>query len=179
MRVKYELKHICKQSKARYGILTIGDLEIETPVFMPVGTKATVKTLSPDEILEVSEGLILANTYHLWLTPGMDVINLHNGAKNFMKWPKAMLTDSGGYQVFSLSANRKITEKGVHFRNPKNGDKLFLTPEDSIRIQHQIGADIIMSFDECPPVNSTKEYMTDSVNRTLRWAKRGKDVHNT
>ncbi|HHV33877.1 MAG TPA: tRNA guanosine(34) transglycosylase Tgt [Acholeplasma sp.] len=179
MRVKYELKHICKQSGARYGILTVGDLEIETPIFMPVGTKATVKTLSPSEIEEVSEGLILANTYHLWLTPGMDVINLHNGAKSFMQWDKALLTDSGGFQVFSLSTHRKITEEGVHFTNPRNGDKLFLTPEESIKIQHQIGADIIMSFDECPPVDSKREYMIESIDRTLRWAKRGKDVHNT
>lgn len=179
MRVKYELIHTCKQSGARYGILTIGDLKIETPVFMPVGTKGAVKTLSADEVLEVSEGLILTNTYHLWLTPGMDIINLHQGIKNFMKWPKAILTDSGGFQVFSLSDNRKITERGVSFTNPKNGDKLFLTPEKSIKIQHQIGADIIMSFDECPPVNSTKEYLIDSVERTLRWALRGKNVHNT
>lgn len=179
MRIKYELIHTCKQSGARYGILTIGDLKIETPIFMPVGTKATVKTLAPEEVLEVSEGLILANTYHLWLTPGMKVINNHGGVKNFMAWPKAMLTDSGGYQVFSLSENRKITEEGVYFTNPKNGDKLFLSPEESINIQHQIGADIIMSFDECPPVYASKEYLKDSVERTLRWAKRGKDVHNT
>ena len=109
----------------------------------------------------------------------MDVINLHNGAKSFMQWDKALLTDSGGFQVFSLSTHRKITEEGVHFTNPRNGDKLFLTPEESIKIQHQIGADIIMSFDECPPVDSKREYMIESIDRTLRWAKRGKDVHNT
>lgn len=179
MGIKFELKHTCKQSGARYGILKIGDLEIETPIFMPVGTKATVKTLSPEEILEVSDGIILANTYHLWLTPGMDVIKKHDGVKNFMQWPKAMLTDSGGFQVFSLSGIRTITEEGVHFTNPVNGDKLFLSPEKAIQIQHDIGADIIMSFDECPPVNASREYMIDSLERTLRWAKRGKEVHNT
>lgn len=179
MGIKFELKHVCKQSGARYGILHVGDIKVETPIFMPVGTKATVKTLAPEEILEVSDGLILANTYHLWLTPGLDVINLHKGAKNFMKWDKAMLTDSGGFQVFSLSTFREITEEGVHFSNPVNGDKLFLSPEKAIEIQHALGADIIMSFDECPPVHASKEYMIDSIERTLRWAKRGKDAHTT
>lgn len=145
---------------------------VETPVFMPVGTKATVKTLDISEIEAVSEGLILANTYHLWLHPGTDVLTEVNGAKAFMHWPKAMLTDSGGYQVFSLTKNRKISEEGVIFKNPENGDKLFLTPEKSMEIQMAIGADIVMAFDECPPVYADFKYMDASIERTTRWLKR-------
>ncbi|MFA5720129.1 MAG: tRNA guanosine(34) transglycosylase Tgt, partial [Acholeplasmataceae bacterium] len=139
------------------------------------GTKASVKTLSVDEIKEVSDGLILGNTYHLWLTPGLDVMKKHGGIRGFMNWDKALLTDSGGFQVFSLAQNRIIKEEGVYFTNPKNGDKLFLSPEKAIEIQEVLGADIIMSFDECPPIDSSYEYMKASVDRTLRWAKRGKD----
>ena len=145
---------------------------VETPVFMPVGTKATVKTLDVGEIDQVSEGLILANTYHLWLHPGIDILKEVGGAKPFMHWPKAMLTDSGGYQVFSLTKNRKITEEGVLFKNPENGDKLFLTPEKSMEIQMAIGADIVMAFDECPPVHADRRYMEKSIERTGRWLKR-------
>ncbi len=145
---------------------------VDTPVFMPVGTKATVKTLDVKEIQEVSEGLILANTYHLWLHPGTEVLNEVKGAKAFMHWPKAMLTDSGGYQVFSLTKNRKISEEGVIFKNPESGDKLFLTPEKSMEIQMAIGADIVMAFDECPPVYADFKYMDASIERTTRWLKR-------
>ncbi len=145
---------------------------VETPVFMPVGTKATVKTLDVNEIEEVSEGLILANTYHLWLHPGTEVLTEVKGAKTFMHWPKAMLTDSGGYQVFSLTKNRKITEEGVMFKNPENGDKLFLTPEKSMELQMAIGADNVMAFDECPPVYADFKYMDASIERTTRWLKR-------
>ncbi len=175
--VWYELKHICKQTGARYGILHTPHGDFETPIFMPVGTKANVKTLIPSEVEEVSDGLILGNTYHLWLQPGDELIRDFGGIRGFMKWDKALLTDSGGFQVFSLSNIRKITEEGVEFRHHKSGEKLFLSPEKSIEIQNNLGADIIMSFDECPPFDSNEEYMKNSVDRTIRWAKRGKDAH--
>lgn len=175
--VWYELKHICRQTGARYGILHTPHGDFETPIFMPVGTKANVKTLIPQEIEEVSDGLILGNTYHLWLQPGDEIIRDFGGIRGFMKWNHALLTDSGGFQVFSLSKIRKITEEGVEFRHHKSGEKLFLSPEKSIAIQNNLGADIIMSFDECPPFNATDEYMKQSVDRTIRWAKRGKDAH--
>ncbi len=175
--VWYELKHVCAQTGARYGILHTPHGDFETPIFMPVGTKANVKTLIPSEVKEVSDGLILGNTYHLWLQPGDELIRDFGGIRGFMNWDGALLTDSGGFQVFSLSNIRKITEEGVEFRHHKSGEKLFLSPEKSIQIQNNLGADIIMSFDECPPFDSSKEYMIDSVNRTIRWAKRGKDAH--
>jgi len=177
MAIKYELLHTCKQTGARYGILHTPHGSYETPIFMPVGTKATVKTLENKEIKEVSDGLILGNTYHLWLEPGDDIVKMHGGIRGFSKWDGALLTDSGGFQVFSLSDIRKIKEEGVEFRHHKSGAKLFMSPEDSIRIQNNLGADIMMSFDECPPFDSSYEYMKDSVERTLRWAKRGKDAH--
>lgn len=175
--VWYELKHTCKQTGARYGILHTPHGDFETPIFMPVGTKATVKTLLPEEIEEVSDGLILANTYHLWLQPGDELIAKAGGVGNFMNWKHALLTDSGGFQVFSLSHIRKITEEGVEFRHHKSGEKLFLSPEKSIEIQNHLGADIMMSFDECPPYDADEAYLKQSVDRTIRWAKRGKDVH--
>lgn len=175
--VWYELKHVCKQTGARYGILHTPHGDFETPIFMPVGTKATVKTLIPKEIEEVSDGLILGNTYHLWLQPGDETIKEFGGIRGFMKWDHALLTDSGGFQVFSLSKIRKITEEGVEFRHHKSGERLFLSPEQSIQIQNNLGADIIMSFDECPPFDASDKYMKDSVERTIRWAKRGKDAH--
>lgn len=162
---------------ARLGEIMVNGKSIPTPVFMPVGTQATVKTLDPSEIDAVSEGIILSNTYHLWLQPGEDIVALNGGIHSFMHWPKAVLTDSGGYQVFSLKNARKIYEEGVHFKHHKSGENLVLTPEKSIQIQNQIGADIIMSFDECPPFDSTYDYHADSVERTLRWAKRGKEAH--
>ena len=173
----YELKHVCKQTGARYGILHTPHGDFETPIFMPVGTKATVKTLSVEEIEEVSDGLILGNTYHLWLQPGDELIKKHGGIRGFMKWDHALLTDSGGFQVFSLANIRTITEEGVKFRHHKSGAPLFMSPESSIGIQNNLGADIIMSFDECPPFHADREYMQKSVDRTLRWAKRGKDAH--
>ena len=179
MSIKFEVLHVCKQSGARLGRLTTPHGVFETPFFMPVGTQATVKTLSNDEAKEVSEGLILSNTYHLWLQPGRDIVKEHGGIRGFMNWDGALLTDSGGYQVFSLTDMRKITEEGVHFKHHKNGSALFLSPEESIKIQEDLGADIIMSFDECPPPYETYEYMKDSVDRTLRWAKRGKEALST
>ncbi len=175
--VWYELKHVCKQTGARYGILHTPHGDFETPIFMPVGTKANVKTLIPEEVKEVSDGLILGNTYHLWLQPGDKLIDAFGGIRGFMKWDGALLTDSGGFQVFSLSKIRKITEEGVEFRHHKSGEKLFLSPEKSIEIQNNLGADIIMSFDECPPFDSDPKYLKESVDRTIRWAKRGKDAH--
>ena len=177
MAIKYELKHVCKQTGARYGILHTPHGSFETPIFMPVGTKATVKTLENKEIEEASDGLILGNTYHLWLQPGDEIVKAHGGIRGFSKWNGALLTDSGGFQVFSLSNLRKITEEGVTFRHHKSGEKLFMSPEDSIRIQENLGADIIMSFDECPPFHADDKYMKDSVDRTIRWAQRGKDAH--
>lgn len=177
MAISFELKHICKQTNARYGILHTPHGDFETPIFMPVGTQATVKTLNPTEISEVSEGLILANTYHLWLQPGTDIVKQHGGVRGFMNWHGALLTDSGGFQVFSLSHIRKITEAGVVFRHHLSGEKLFMSPEDSIAIQHALGADIIMSFDECPPFYAGYDYMKESVERTIRWAARGQAVH--
>ena len=172
-----EIKHICKQSGARYGILHTPHGDVEVPMFMPVGTLATVKYLSPDELKDLHTGVILSNTYHLWLRPGEDVVANAGGLQKFMKYEGPMLTDSGGFQVFSLADNRKIKEEGVTFKSHLNGEKLFLSPEKSIEIQNKLGADIIMSFDECAPYPCTHEYMKDSVERTLRWAKRGKDAH--
>jgi queuine tRNA-ribosyltransferase len=179
MGISFEVLHVCKQSGARLGRLTTPHGVFETPFFMPVGTQATVKTLSVEEIKEVSEGMILGNTYHLWLQPGADIVFDHGGIRGFMNWDQALLTDSGGYQVFSLTEMRKITEEGVFFKHHKNGSSLFMSPEDSIRIQEQLGADIIMSFDECPPPYASYDYMKDSVDRTLRWAKRGKEALKT
>ncbi|QVK21829.1 tRNA guanosine(34) transglycosylase Tgt [Mycoplasmatota bacterium] len=178
MAIRYELIHVCAQTGARYGKIHTPHGSFETPIFMPVGTKATVKTLENSEIEEVSDGLILGNTYHLWLQPGDEIVKSHGGIRGFSKWEGALLTDSGGFQVFSLSDLRKITEDGVTFRHHKSGEKLFMSPEDSIRIQNNLGADIIMSFDECPPFHSDEEYMRNSVERTIRWAKRGKMAHN-
>lgn len=173
----FEVTHVCKQSGARTGILHTPHGDVLTPMFMPVGTLATIKFVSPEEITEMNAGVILANTYHLWLRPGEDVVKEAGGLHKFMNVNNPILTDSGGFQVFSLMDNRKITEEGVYFKNHLNGDKLFLSPEKAIHIQNDLGADIIMSFDECPPYPSTHAYMQDSVDRTLRWAKRGKEAH--
>ena len=173
----YELKHVCKQSGARYGILHTPHGDVETPMFMPVGTLATVKGISPEQLKEMHSQVILANTYHLWLRPGEDVIKMAGGLHKFMNYDGPILTDSGGFQVFSLGKTRKIEEEGVTFKSIVDGKKLFLSPEKSIQIQNDLGADIIMSFDECAPYPSTHEYMKKSVERTLRWAKRGKDAH--
>ena len=177
--IQFEITTKDPNSYARTGVLTTPNGVIPTPVFMPVGTQATVKTLSNEEIIDVSEGLILANTYHLWLQPGHEIVRQFGGVRGFSRWPNALLTDSGGYQVFSLSENRTITEEGVHFRHHKSGAPLFLSPEEAIQIQEALGADIIMSFDECPPFDADDAYMKESVDRTLRWAKRGQDALTT
>ena len=175
---KIEFKLLKNDSKARYGKLITKYGEYETPMFMPVGTRATVKTLSPEELYAENVGIILANTYHLWLRPGEDIVSSAGGLHKFMNYNGPMLTDSGGFQVFSLAKPKDISEEGVKFKSHIDGSNLFLTPEKSIEIQNKLDADIIMSFDECPYYPCTYEYMKNSVDRTLRWAKRGKDVHN-
>ena len=179
MKIKYELIHEEKNTKARRGMIHTNYGTVQTPMFMPVGTLATVKTLSPEEIKEVGSGVILSNTYHLWLRPGEDIVEKAGGLHKFMNYDGPILTDSGGFQVFSLAKNKKkdITEEGVHFKSHLDGKPLFLTPEESIRVQNKLDSDIAMSFDECPPYPVTYDYMKNSVERTLRWAKRGKDVH--
>ncbi len=174
---KLEIKHVDKNSKARYGILHTNHGDVELPMFMPVGTLATVKTLSPEEVKSLGAGVILSNTYHLSLRPGEDIVAKAGGLHKFMNYDGPMLTDSGGFQVFSLSDNRQITEEGVTFKNHLNGSKLFMSPERSIEIEQKLGADIAMSFDECCPYPVTHDYMKKSVERTLRWAKRGQIAH--
>ncbi len=174
---KFELTHKSSDSKARCGIIKTPHGDVETPIFMPVGTLATVKFLSVEEIKSIGSGIILSNTYHLWLRPGSDIVEKAGGVHKFMNYDGPMLTDSGGFQVFSLADNRQIKEEGVTFRSHLNGDKLFLSPEKAIQIQNQIGADIIMSLDECIPFPSNYEYVKNSVERTLRWAKRGQEAH--
>ena len=172
-----EIKHIDKQTGARYGILHTPHGDCEVPMFMPVGTLATVKTLSPEELKECGAGVILANTYHLSIRPGEDIVAKAGGLHKFMNWDGPILTDSGGFQVFSLADNRKITEEGVEFKSHLNGDKLFFSPERAIEIEEKLGADIIMSLDECVHYPATYDYMKNSVERTLRWAKRGQIAH--
>ena len=175
--LKFKVINTSSDTNARCGIIHTPHGIIETPIFMPVGTLATVKFLSPEDLDKINAEIILANTYHLWLRPNDDVLKKIGGVHKFMNYHKPMLTDSGGFQVFSLSKTRKISEEGVEFKSHLDGSKLFLTPEKSIQIQNNIGADIIMSFDECIPFPSTYEYAKNSVERTLRWAKRGKDAH--
>lgn len=179
MKIRYELFKTEKNTKARLGKLHTNHGVVDTPMFMPVGTRATVKTLSPEELYDVHSGIILANTYHLWLRPGEDIVEKAGGLHKFMNYKGPILTDSGGYQVFSLAKNKKkdITEEGVHFKSHIDGSNLFLTPEKSIEIQNKLGSDIAMSFDECPPASADYTYMKNSVERTLRWAKRGKEAH--
>ena len=172
-----EIKHIDKKTGARYGILHTPHGDCEVPMFMPVGTLATVKTLSPEELKEMGAGTILGNTYHLSIRPGADIVAKAGGLHKFMNWDGPILTDSGGFQVFSLAENRKITEEGVEFRNHLNGDKLFFSPEVSIEIQEKLGSDIAMSFDECIPWPADYDYVKKSTERTLRWAKRGLLAH--
>ena len=176
MRLEYKLKKTSQINDARLGEFLFNGKIYETPMFMPVGTNATVKTLAPEELKEIGCGIILANTYHLWLKPGEDIVYKAGGLHKFMNYDGPILTDSGGFQVFSLAKPKDIEEEGVHFKNHLNGDRLFLTPEKSIAIQNKLGSDIVMSFDECVKWPSTHDYMVQSVKRTLRWAKRGKDV---
>ncbi len=173
-----EILHVDKKCSARYGVLHTPHGDVEVPMFMPVGTQATVKMLSPEELKALGSGVVLANTYHLALRPGSDIVRKAGGVQKFMGYDGPMLTDSGGYQVFSLTKLRdKITEEGVSFKDPLSGNRHFFSPESVIKIEEDIGADIIMSFDECAPYPCTKEYMKNSIERTIRWAKRGLAAH--
>lgn len=175
--VTYELIKICKQSGARLGVLHTPHGDIETPIFMPVGTQATVKSMTPEELKEIGSQIILSNTYHLYLRPGHELVKKAGGLHEFMHWDKPILTDSGGFQVFSLGPLRKITEEGVEFRSHLDGSKHFLTPEKAMEIQNALGSDIMMAFDECAPYPATKEYVKNSLERTTRWLERCKAAH--
>ncbi|TVX94491.1 tRNA guanosine(34) transglycosylase Tgt [Paenibacillus agilis] len=175
--VTYELIKTCKQTGARLGRVHTPHGSFETPIFMPVGTLATVKTMSPEELKEMEARIILSNTYHLWLRPGHEIIREAGGLHKFMNWDRAILTDSGGFQVFSLSDMRKIEEEGVHFRSHLNGDKLFLSPEKAMEIQNALGPDIMMAFDECAPYPADHAYVKHSLERTTRWAERCLESH--
>lgn len=175
MKIKYEL--LKKDNKARRGKLHTNYGTYDTPMFMPVGTLANVKTLTPEELKEAHSAVVLSNTYHLWLRPGEDTVNKAGGLHQFMNYDGPILTDSGGFQVFSLAKPKDISEEGVKFKSHIDGRPLFLTPELSIQIQNKLDSDIAMSFDECIPYPSSYEYVKQSVERTLRWASRGKAVH--
>jgi len=177
MSIKYELIKECKQSGARLGKIYTPHGVIETPIFMPVGTQATVKTMTKEELEEIHSQIILSNTYHLYLRPGHELIKKAGGLHKFMNWNKPILTDSGGFQVFSLGDLRKITEEGVEFRSHIDGSKHFISPEKAVEIQTALGSDIMMAFDECAPYPADREYVKNSLERTSRWAKRCKDAH--
>lgn len=175
--VTYNLIKKEKHTGARLGQITTPHGTFDTPMFMPVGTQASVKAMAPEELKEMGAGVILANTYHLWLRPGEDLVEEAGGLHQFMNWDQGILTDSGGFQVFSLAELRNITEEGVHFKNHLNGQKLFLSPEKAIAIENALGADIMMSFDECPPFFESYDYIKKSIERTSRWAERGLRAH--
>ncbi|MAZ78928.1 MAG: tRNA guanosine(34) transglycosylase Tgt, partial [Legionellales bacterium] len=168
---------IKETDSARRGRLEFLNGTIETPVFMPVGTYGTVKAMTPEELIDIETEIILANTFHLMLRPGADVIGKFGGLHKFMHWDKPILTDSGGYQVFSLAKSRKITEEGVHFRSPVDGKEIFLGPEEAIQMQHVLGAEIVMVFDECTPYPCSEKEALESMELSLRWAKRSKQAH--
>ncbi|MFH5182257.1 tRNA guanosine(34) transglycosylase Tgt [Paenibacillus sp. TAB 01] len=175
--VTYEHIKTCKQSGARLGRVHTPHGVIETPAFMPVGTQATVKTMSPEELKAMDAHIILSNTYHLFLRPGHEIVQKAGGLHRFMNWDRPILTDSGGFQVFSLSDMRKISEEGVAFKSHLNGDKLFLSPEKAMEIQNALGSDIMMAFDECPPFPAEHAYAKQSLERTTRWAERCLQSH--
>ena len=174
--MKFEL--LTTDGAARRGRLTLAHGEIETPVFMPVGTYGTVKAMTPQSLHDIGAQVCLGNTFHLWLRPGLEVIREFGGLHKFMGWNKPILTDSGGFQVFSLGELRKITEEGVKFSSPIDGAKLFLTPEESMRIQHVLNSDIVMIFDECTPYPATRDEAAKSMRLSMRWAQRSRDEHN-
>lgn len=173
-----QFKLLKTDGAARRGTLTLAHGEVQTPVFMPVGTYGTVKAMTPQSLAEIGAQICLGNTFHLWLRPGLEVIKAHHGLHDFMQWQKPILTDSGGFQVFSLGAMRKITEEGVKFNSPHDGAKLFLTPEISMQIQKVLNSDIVMIFDECTPYPATHEEAAKSMRMSMRWAKRSRDEHN-
>jgi len=175
--ITYELLHECKQTGARRGVVHTPHGDIQTPVFMPVGTQATVKSMTPEELKEVNAQIILSNTYHLFLRPGHELVKEAGGLHKFMNWDRPILTDSGGFQVFSLGQLRKISEEGVEFQSHLDGSKKFLSPEKAMEVENALGADIMMAFDECCPYPSTYEYTKKSMERTTRWAERCKKAH--
>lgn len=177
MAIRYELLHTCKQTGARRGRLYTPHGVIETPIFMPVGTKATVKAMTPEELKAIGSQIILSNTYHLYLHPGHELIAKAGGLHKFMHWDKPILTDSGGFQVFSLGDLRKITEEGVAFQSHRDGSRHFISPEKAVEIQTALGSDIMMAFDECAPYPADRDYVQKSLERTTRWAARCKEAH--
>jgi queuine tRNA-ribosyltransferase len=172
-----EFKLHATDGSARRGTLCLAHGKVETPAFMPVGTYGSVKAMSPDEVKEIGAHIVLGNTFHLWLRPGLEVIEAHGGLHRFMNWDGPILTDSGGFQVFSLGALRKITEEGVKFQSPVNGDRCFLSPEESMRIQKVLNSDIVMIFDECTPYPADLRQAAESMRLSLRWAERSKKAH--
>ena len=173
--MKYELMN--KDGAARRGYLQFERGRVDTPAFMPVGTYGTVKAMTPEELQEMGAQIVLGNTFHLMLRPGTDIIGLHGDLHDFMNWPGPILTDSGGFQVFSLGELRKITEEGVSFRSPVNGDKVWLDPEKAIAVQHVLGSDVIMVFDECTPYPASEQQARTSMELSMRWAARCRDAH--
>jgi len=171
--MKFELD--TTQGRARRGRLVFERGTVETPAFMPVGTYGTVKGMTPEEVRETGADILLGNTFHLWLRPGEEIMRKHGDLHDFMNWQRPILTDSGGFQVFSLGDIRKITEEGVHFRSPINGEKIFLDPEKSMQIQDSLGSDVVMIFDECTPYPATEDEARKSMQMSLRWAQRSRD----
>jgi len=171
--VRFEV--LATSGDARRGVLTLAHGAVETPIFMPVGTYGTVKAMAPDELTSLGAQIVLGNTFHLWLRPGQDVVAAHGGLHRFMGWQRPILTDSGGFQVWSLGALRKVREDGVAFASPINGDRLLLTPEVSMQVQRALDADIAMVFDECTPYPATHDEAAQSMQLSLRWARRSKD----
>jgi len=173
--MKFDL--LAQSGQARRGQLTFARGSVQTPAFMPVGTYGTVKAMTPEELKGIGAEIILGNTFHLMLRPGTEIIKLHGGLHDFMHWDKPILTDSGGFQVFSLADLRKISEEGVTFASPVDGSKVHLTPESSMAVQHALGSDIVMIFDECTPYPATEQQAADSMRLSLRWAARSKKAH--
>jgi len=173
--LKFEVHH--ESGRGRHGLLQFPRGGIDTPAFMPVGTYGTVKAMTPEELEGMGAQIILGNTFHLWLRPGTEIIRLHGDLHDFIHWQRPILTDSGGFQVYSLGEMRKITEEGVHFRSPVNGSKVFMGPEESMQIQHELGSDIVMIFDECTPYPATEEEARLSMELSLRWARRSREAH--
>jgi queuine tRNA-ribosyltransferase len=168
---------LATDGRARRARLALAHGIVETPIFMPVGTYGSVKAMAPNELLELGAQIVLGNTFHLWLRPGTEVVGAHGGLHRFMGWPKPLLTDSGGFQVFSLGALRKVQEEGVAFASPVNGDRLFLTPERSMEIQRTLDSDVVMAFDECTPYPATRDEAARSMELSMRWAARSKAAH--
>jgi queuine tRNA-ribosyltransferase len=177
MAIKFEVLKECKRTGARTGLLTTPHGVINTPVFMPVGTQATVKTMAPEELKKIGARIILGNTYHLYMRPGHKLVEKAGGLHRFMNWDRSILTDSGGFQVFSLADLRDISEEGVHFRSHIDGSRHFISPEKAVEIQNSLGSDIMMAFDECPPYPCEYDYAKKSMNITARWAERCLKAH--